>query len=133
MNQVKSDTGAVRPTAIKWMFLVLGFISLGLGVIGIFLPLLPTTPFLLLAAACFLRSSERMHAWLLGNRWIGSHLRSYREERAINRWARLGTLAILWGAIIFAAIWTVSDLWLRVLLVAIGLAVTFHLVSLKSS
>lgn len=130
-NQAKSGMNAVRPIAVKWMFLLLGFVSLGLGILGIFLPLLPTTPFLLLAAACFLRSSERMHTWLLHNRWFGGHLRDYSERRTISGRVRAGTLIILWSAITVSFIWATSEVWLRILLIAVGLAVTIHVISLK--
>jgi len=67
------------------LLLTAGLLCLALGALGVFLPLLPTTPFLLLAAACFSRSSRRMHAWLLSNRLFGPILRDWEERRAIQR------------------------------------------------
>ena len=72
----------------KGIFLVAGFGLVGLGTIGIFVPLLPTTPFLLLAAACFARSSERCHRWLLGHRLFGPILKNWHEHRCIPRRAK---------------------------------------------
>ena len=64
----------------KWILVTIGTIAIGLGVIGIFVPLLPTTPFLLLAAACFARSSESLYTWLVGYKWFGDYIRHYHEH-----------------------------------------------------
>ncbi len=78
------------------IFLVsIGSISLVLGVIGIAVPLLPTTPFLLLTTACFIRSSERLYSWLIKQPWLGTYIRKYRENRAMTRNAKLIMLVLL--------------------------------------
>jgi len=64
---------------IRALWLAVGLVCVGLGAIGIVLPILPTTPFLLAAAACFCKSSTRMYDWLLSNRWFGEYIRNYRE------------------------------------------------------
>lgn len=109
-----------------------GCIAVALGAVGIFLPLLPTTPFLLLAAACFLRSSDRLYAWLITHRWLGGYIRNYREHRAITLRAKVLTLALLWLTIGYSAVWVVSALALRVLLLAIALGVTIHILRLRT-
>ncbi len=81
-----------------------GILSVGLGVIGIFLPILPTTPFLLLSAACFARSSPRLHHWLLSHPWFGSSIKNYREFRAISMKAKIVAFAVLWSAIAYTTI-----------------------------
>jgi uncharacterized membrane protein YbaN (DUF454 family) len=103
-----------------------------LGVLGILLPLLPTTPFLLLAAGCFVRSSPRLYAWLLNHKWFGSYIRHYREHKAIPLRAKVVVLALLWGSIGYAAIGVAKAWWLRALLVAIAVGVTTHVVRLKT-
>ena len=65
----------------KWTLILVGSLSIGLAFLGIFLPLLPTTPFLLLAAACYLRSSDRFYHWLIYHKWFGNYIRNYREGR----------------------------------------------------
>jgi uncharacterized membrane protein YbaN (DUF454 family) len=87
----------------KGFFIVVGTISLGLGAVGLFLPVLPTTPFLLLAAACYYKGSERMHRWLLNNKLFGSYIRNYREGRGIALKAKVITLCLLWITICYSA------------------------------
>lgn len=73
-----------------------GMACVGLGVLGIALPGLPTTPFLLAAAWLFARSSPRLSAWLMGHRWLGPYLRSVRDDRSMPRGAKAVTLVVLW-------------------------------------
>lgn len=105
-----------------------------LGAIGILIPVLPTTPFLLLAAACFLRSSERLHGWLLGNRVFGEYLRRYVNGEGIPLSSKIGTLAFLWFtlavsifAFVPAGLW-----WVRLVLAAIGVGVTLRIATIPT-
>ncbi|MGI6375239.1 MAG: YbaN family protein [Anaerolineae bacterium] len=109
-----------------------GVLATALGVVGLFVPILPTTPFLLLAAAAFARSSERLHRWLLGHRLFGAYLRAYREHRAMTSRARAITLALLWAGLTYAACAHAPSWWLRGVLAAIGLGVTLHLLTLRT-
>jgi uncharacterized membrane protein YbaN (DUF454 family) len=117
---------------LRWLLWISGFLSLGLGILGVFLPLLPTTPFLLLAAACFLRSSRRAYRWLMTNRWLGSYIRNYRENRAVDRRTKIVTLILLWVTISVSALAAVKALWIRILLFLIAVGVTIHVLSLKT-
>jgi uncharacterized membrane protein YbaN (DUF454 family) len=121
-----------RASLRKGILVTLGVISVGLGMIGVFVPLLPTTPFLLLAAACFVRSSERLYSWLIHHKWFGDYIRHYREHRAIPLQAKIVTLALLWGVIGFTAIAIMSAWWVRALLGAIAIGVTIHILHLKT-
>jgi uncharacterized membrane protein YbaN (DUF454 family) len=114
----------------KWLLIAAGVIALGLGVIGIFIPLLPTTPFLLLSAACFFRSSDQLYTWLISHRWFGSYIRHYREYKAITLHAKVVTLLLLWSVIGYTAFGIVTDWWVRLLLGVI--AVTIHILHLKT-
>jgi hypothetical protein len=111
---------------------ILGTLALGLGIVGIFVPLLPTTPLLLAAAACYLRSSERMYGWLMNHRRFGPFIRNYRQHRAITRRHKMVTLALLWTAIGYSAIWATGSLVLRIGLLAIAAGVTIHVLSLRT-
>lgn len=117
---------------VRALLIGVGAISLVLGFVGVFLPLLPTTPFLLLAAACFLRSSQRLYDWLIHHPWLGSYIRNYREHGAMTLRAKVTALTLLWLVIGHSAVMAAETLWLRVLLLVIALAVTTHIALLKT-
>jgi uncharacterized protein len=107
-------------------------VAVGLGIIGIFLPLLPTTPFLLLAAACFIRSSDRLYQWLIRNRWFGSYIRNYQEHRAIPLRAKVIALILLWTTMAYSVFGLINHWALQVLLLLIAAVVTAYLLRLKT-
>ena len=115
----------------RTLLLSAGCLSLALGVIGAFVPLLPTTCFLLAAAACFSRSSERCHNWMTSNRWFGRYLSDYRRHRAIPRHIQVGSLLFLWAGIGFSAFLWVESPWIRLLLLAVAAAVSLHIAALR--
>lgn len=118
----------------RGLLILLGLVSVGLGVLGAFLPLLPTTPFLLLAAACFARSSVRLNRWLHGNRLFGEYLRRYRNGEGMPLRAKLITLVLLWASLTASAVYAVSaqhwPVW--IFLVAVGIGVTLHILRIKT-
>jgi len=116
----------------KWLLVTVGMLAVALGTVGVFVPLLPTTPFLLLAAACFIRSSDRLYDWLIHHRWFGSYIRNYREHQAITLGAKVVSLALLWLAIGYSAVFVAQVWWLRTLLAVIAVGVTVHLLQLKT-
>ncbi len=109
-----------------------GIITLSLGIIGIAMPILPTTPFLLLASACFLRSSERANNWLLGNKLLGSYIRNYKEKRGMTKNAKACTLSFLWGLIIATIMFMIDLLAVEIILLVIASLVTMHILHLKT-
>jgi uncharacterized protein len=115
----------------KLLLNLIGIIAVILGVIGVFVPLLPTTPFLLLASACFLRGSTRMHNWLIGAPLIGQILRNYEENRVVPVRAKVIAMVMMWPSIIFAA-YKVGRWPLQVMLFLIAAAVTIYLLRLPS-
>ena len=117
---------------MKIIYVVLGSISLGLGVLGIFLPVLPTTPFLLLAAALWLRGSPRLYEWLLGTKHLGAYIRNFRENRAIPLRAKIVSVTTLWATILASAFLVVNAWWLRAVLIAVAAGVTWHILSFKT-
>ena len=90
-------------SAARWTLIVAGHVSVALGVAGLFLPLLPTTPFLLLAAACYVRSSERHHRRLMESRVFGPILRDWEEKRAVPLRAKFTGLAFTWATLLLTA------------------------------
>jgi len=118
--------------AKKRLLAFCGMLAVGLGAVGIFLPLLPTTPFLLLAAACFFRSSDRLYNWLIHHKWFGHYIKQYREHKAISRQTKRATLLLLWSTLAFSALVVLDSVWARLLLLAVGIGVTLHVLSMKT-
>lgn len=116
---------------IKGLFVTVGLIALGLGIVGIFLPLLPTTPFLLLSAACLARGSARLHAWLMSSR-LGPYIRDYSEKRGIPLPIKRVSIATLWSTIGITCLYATSSTILRGLLLLVALGVSLHILSLPT-
>ncbi len=117
---------------IRYLMVVGGLICVALGVIGIVLPLLPTTPFLLLAAYFFLRSSQRLYRWLLTHRVFGSYIRNYIHHRSISKGVKVTTLIILWGTISVSAYFMREVIWAQILLLVVAIGVSIHVLSLRT-
>lgn len=111
---------------------ILGSLCVGLALIGTVIPVLPTTPFLLLAAFFYARSSQRFYSWLTTNRWFGEYIRNYREGRGLPLRHKVITIALVWLSIGSAALLAVSSWWMRAVLLVIALGVTIHLVKIKT-
>lgn len=122
----------IKKSVQKYILVSIGVLSVGLAIIGIFLPLLPTTPFLLLAAACFVRSSDRLYTWLITHKWLGPYIRNYREHQAITRKVKITTLVLLWGTIGYSAFGVISYWPLRILLLVVAIGVTTHVLSMRT-
>ncbi len=116
----------------KGLMVTAGVILVALAMLGIVIPVLPTTPFLLLAAFLFARSSDRMHDWLLNHRWFGPYIRNYREGRGMTARHKAFTIASLWLGIGFTIVFAVENPWVRLLLIAIACGVTFHLLRINT-
>jgi Uncharacterized protein conserved in bacteria len=116
----------------KGLLLVLGTISLVLGIIGIFVPLLPTTPFLLLTAFLYLKSSPKAYQWLINQKHLGPYIINFQEKKIIPRKTKVYILALLWISIVCCMVFVVDSLWARLLLGAIVIGVTIHILSYKS-
>lgn len=115
----------------KYLLILAGSISLVLGIIGILIPVLPTTPFLLLASFCYLRSSKRLYDWMLNNRVFGPYIYNYLTYRAIKRGVKVVTLIFLWLTLIISIV-LVSNIYLRIFLIAVGIGVSIHIFCLKT-
>ncbi len=116
----------------KFLWNAAGTFFLFLGIVGIAVPLLPTTPFLLLAASCYLRGSARMYKWLMTNKYFGEYLKDYRDGRGMPLKVKVGTVSLLWAVITFSAIFATSTLIVRIVLFVVAMGVTIHIVTLKT-
>ena len=112
----------------KTLLITAGTTCVLLGTLGVLIPVLPTTPFLLLAAACYARSSDRFYQWLISNRLFGRYIRNYREGKGIPLRTKVVALTLLWLTIGYSAFFVLDSLILRLLLLAIAIGVTIHLV-----
>lgn len=118
---------------MKLLLIVLAFMSLILGICGIFLPVLPTTPFLLLSAWLFSRSSHRLHIWLLNHGIFGRYIRDFQEEKALALRVKVISVSFLWIAMLFSMLWVGNQrIWLQTLLLVIAIGVTWHILSFKT-
>lgn len=116
---------------IRWTLVTVGWIAIVLGIIGIFLPLLPTTPFLLLAAGCFARSSEKFHSWLLNHKYLGPYIHLYLDGKGIPFKAKCYIISVLWITMAIS-IYLVPLLAVKILLVITGSCVTIYLLRLPN-
>jgi uncharacterized membrane protein YbaN (DUF454 family) len=122
----------MRPLKQRIIF-ACGWTALGAGVVGIAVPLLPTVPFVLLAAACFLRSSERWHRWLVTHPVFGPHIADYLAGRGLRRRAKLLALATLWSSMLLSAFLVVPIFAADVTMIAVAAAVSVHLLRLPTA
>lgn len=118
---------------MKYILIVLGSISLALGVIGIFLPLLPTTPFLLLAAALYVRSSEELYNWLIHQKYLGTYIRNFREHKAIPLHAKIISVTLVWATLLYCAIGIIENIYLSIGLLILAVGISWHILSYKTS
>jgi len=120
---------------LKWPVKVLlntvGTVSLLLGVLGVFLPLLPATPFLLLASACYLRGSERLHRRLMGNRLLGGYIRNFQQGQGIPLRAKVVTIALLWASLLYS-IYRIDVLLVDIMLCVVGATTTTLVLRMKT-
>ncbi len=130
-----TDTIRVNSAMTKFkesILIMLGIFFTGIGIIGIFLPLLPTTVFFLLAAACFAHSSKKFYDWLINNKWFGTYIKNYRDKKGISIKVKIYSVSLLWITILSSAIFMIDGIWVRVGLISIAIAVTIHILTLRT-
>ena len=117
---------------MKYLFAFLGSLSLALGVVGIFLPVLPTTPFLLLSAALYLRSSMKLYDWLMSHRYFGSYIRNFKENKAIPLRVKVVSVTMVWATLLYCTFAIAEAWWMRLLFISIASGVTLHILHYKT-
>ena len=98
------------------LLILLGSLSLALGLLGIALPLLPTTPFLLLSATCYFHGSDRLYRWLMAHPTLGPYIRSFREDKTIPLRAKVVSVTMVWVTLLYCIFFVVTPLWLRIII-----------------
>ena len=116
----------------KQLLVVAGTTSTVIGILGIFIPILPTTPFLILAAACYMRSSERFYRWLLNNRFFGAYISNYIEGRGMPLRIKIITILLLWITIGISVCIGTQNLVLRIVLILVAIGVTIHIIYIRA-
>ena len=116
----------------RWVLIIIGSFFAGLGILGIFLPLLPTTPFLLLAAVCYIRSSERFYNWLINNKWLGNYIKNYLEGKGVPLKVKVLSISLLWITIGYSVVFVVNIFLFKVILILIAIGVTIHIQSIRT-
>lgn len=118
---------------VRWIFAASGLILVGIGIVGMFLPLLPTTIFFILAAWCFARSSQKFYHWIHHNRLFGKYISDYSSGRGMSVKSKIFSIAFLWAGILASYIFLTENIYVRILLLVIAVGVTWHLIAIKTA
>ena len=132
MSGTESVDGSISLRLKKGFYVVLGTIALALGFIGIFLPVIPTTPLVLLAAACYMRGSKRLHGWLLESKWFGETIRTYQAGQGLRKATKIRAIGLMWIVITISAVFYVESLPVRLVMFGTALWVTRYLYGLPT-
>lgn len=122
----------MKKVIVSKLLIFLGTFFLIISFIGIFIPILPTTAFLLLAAACYPKGSKKFYNWLINNKWFGEYIKNYRERKGIPFSVKIISITILWITIAFSIFIIVSNLLIQIILISIAIAVTIHILTIKT-
>ena len=128
----KNDKKKITSNLKRRVLIIAGSFFVALGILGIFLPILPTTPFLLLAAACYAKSSERFYNWLINNKWLGNYIKNYREGKGVPLKVKVLSISFLWFTIGYSVVFVVNTFLIQVILILIAIGVTIHILSIRT-
>ena len=117
---------------MAWILTLLGIISLSLGIMGAFVPVLPTTPFLLLSAALFLRGNRRLYDWLMNHPRMGTYITNFVKHKAVPLRVKIVSVATLWVTLLYCAIFVASHWALSALFISTAICVTIHILHYKT-
>lgn len=117
---------------IRYLLIAAGTLSVGLAVLGIFLPMMPTTPFLLLAAACYAKSSEKFYNWLISHKWFGSYIKQYREGQGIPLRAKVLGITMNWTMVLISVIFVAKIFLLKFFLILSAVGVTIFMLRMPT-
>ncbi len=129
MTSSQTKFKSINP-ALRWTLLISGLLAAALGVLGIFLPVLPTVPFLLLALACFARSSEQFYNGLLDHAHLGPIVRPFINGQGMTRASKVKAIALVWASISLSAFYLIDTIWVRWVLLFIACGVSIYLLKL---
>ena len=125
----KKDTGTIK----KYIYLIVGSFALVAGIIGVFLPILPTTPFILLSAWCFFRSSDKLYEWVINNETFGPTIMNYQQGKGITQKTRIRAIVMMWATISVSAYFFVSNLYVIGIMYLVAISVSVYLYRLPTA
>lgn len=118
---------------MRIFLIIVGSVSLVLGILGMFLPLLPTTPFLLLSAAVWVKASPALYQWLLNHKVFGEYIRNFREHRAIPLRVKIISVSLVWLTIGYCIFAVVDEWWwAQMLMTLLAIGISWHILSFKT-
>ncbi|AFH49024.1 Hypothetical protein IALB_1314 [Ignavibacterium album JCM 16511] len=132
MNKNSEIKNIQLPKFYRYFYLISGILLVAIGVIGIFLPVLPTTIFLILASACFVKSSPRANEWLRNHRVLGLYIKNYQDKTGLTVRAKIFNITFLWIMILLSAFYFTNEIYIKIILVLIAVGVTIHLLMIKT-
>lgn len=121
-----------RSSGARMAYLAAGHVCLGLGILGFILPVMPGVIFLILAAACYARGSERFYSWLLNNKWLGPPVREWEEHRAMTVRAKVISITMVVLGIAGSIVFFVKLPWLRIVLAVVGVGVVVLILTINT-
>lgn len=131
-KQIHANSESTTSELKRKLLIILGTISLCFGIIGIFIPILPTTPFLLLSAFCYAKSSKRLYNWLTTHRIFGKYIKNYLEKRGVPTKIKILAISFLWTLIGISIFFIIKDFWIRIILIAVAIGVSVHIIMIKT-
>lgn len=120
------------PRFYRYLYWVSGILLVVIGVIGIFLPVLPTTIFLILASACFVKGSPKANEWLRNHKILGQYIKNYQDKTGLTLRTKIINIFFLWSMILLSTFLFTEELIIRLILIGIAVGVTIHLLMVKT-
>lgn len=114
------------------VFKILGLLFVAIGFIGIFLPLLPTTIFLIIASYFFMKGSPELNEWMMKNKYLGPYVRNFRDKKGMTAKSKVSAISMLWFTILISAIFFTDYLLVRLLLLSVAIGVTIYIANYKT-
>lgn len=131
INKNSQNKKKLRKKIIKKLYFLGGTISLTIGIIGIVLPILPTTVFLLIATSLYSKSSQKLYNWIINNKILGTYIRTYKEGKGIPLRVKIFTLSLLWLTILITMFLIIDIFWIQILLLIIAISVSIHIILIR--
>ena len=132
MLENSENTKTLKIKLHRYAYFSAGILMVAIGIIGIFLPLLPTTIFLILASACFVKSSPKANEWLRNHKILGVYIKNYQDKSGLTLRSKIFSVAFLWISISISGLLLTNEFYIRMILLAIAIGVSIHLISVKT-